>query len=68
MDALKLKQGTDGYLHVHGSSASFLHQQKLRSLNLHVGLDTRGLYSRCIFTAEVIPYQEHWKRTTKVEL
>ncbi len=30
-------------------------------------LATRGLYSRCVFTAEVISYQEHWKRSTKVE-
>ncbi len=28
---------------------------------------TQSLYSRCVFTAEVIPYQEHWKRITKVE-
>ncbi len=29
-------------------------------------LFTRGLYSRVRFTAELIPYQEHWKRITKV--
>ncbi len=48
---------------------SFLVEQKLGTqLNLHVGLATRGLYFEVRFTAEVIPYQEHWKRITKVEL
>ncbi len=28
---------------------------------------TRGLYSRVRFTAEVIPYQQHWKRITSAE-
>ena len=49
------------------ASLSNISLQKLRSLNLHVGLATRGLCLRCVFTAEVIPYQEHWKRTSEVE-
>ena len=41
-------------------------KQKLRSLNLHVGcmasVYRRSFYSRYVFTAEVILYQEQWKR------
>ncbi len=39
---------------------------KAKNLNL-VGLATRGLFFEVRFTAEVIPYQEHWKRVNKVE-
>ncbi len=47
---------------------------KLRSLNLHVGSYTAiANYARplievnYVFTAEVIPYQEQWKRVTTIE-
>ncbi len=32
-----------------------------KKLELACWKATRGLYSRCVFTAEVIPYQEYWK-------
>ncbi len=48
------------------ASLSNKSEQKLRSLNWHVGLATRGLYSMCtLHAAEVIPYQEHWKGSLK---
>ncbi len=48
------------------ASLSYKSEQKLSSLNLHVG--TRPLFEvPYVFTAEVIPYKEQWKRVTTIE-
>ena len=54
------------------ASLSNKSEQKLKILNLHVGSQllnyTRPLFEApYIFTAEVIPYQERWKRVAKIE-
>ncbi len=38
-----------------------------KGLSLDVELATHGLYSRHSLAAEVIPYQEQWKRVTTIE-
>ncbi len=39
-------------------------EQQLWSLNLHIGNYTRPLFEvPYVYTAEVIPYQEKWKRS-----